>query len=64
MHKGSFALEIKGIQAQLDTLRSLVSLPKKSKSFADLYGIWKGKVNLSLEEIKEAEFRLPKNLLE
>ena len=31
---------------------------KKRGAFADLYGIWKGKVNLSYEKIKEEEIRI------
>ncbi|MDZ4277580.1 MAG: hypothetical protein U1B78_00420 [Dehalococcoidia bacterium] len=31
---------------------------KKRKTFSDLYGIWRGKVNLSYEEIKEAEIHV------
>jgi hypothetical protein len=33
--------------------------PKETPgTFAQLYGIWKGKVDLSYEEIKDAEIRL------
>jgi len=31
---------------------------KKRGTFAELYGIWRGKSNLSYEEIKEAQIRV------
>lgn len=72
MSRSSITLEIKGLQAQLDTLKSLLAVSgklarrqkKKGVPFAKLYGIWKGKVDLSFEEIAESKYTLPKNLLE
>jgi hypothetical protein len=49
--------QIKVLKAELD------AGPKQGRGatprrFADLYGIWKGKVNLSFEEMQDAEIKL------
>lgn len=67
MGNSSIALEIAGLQAQLDVLKALVAanekeVPSKGVHLADLCGIWKGKVNLSLEEIQAEEYKIPENL--
>ena len=63
------SLEIAGIQAQLDSLKSTLSRSRRVvrrktvAPFAKSFGIWKGKVSLSLEDMKAEEYRLPDNLL-
>ena len=46
--------EIKVIKAQIPTFKKL---SKKKKCFSSLEGVWKGKADFSLEEIKEAEIK-------
>ncbi len=58
------------IRARLSTIEEQVRVLKaelrggakpkrrKSRSFADLYGQWKGKVDLSFEDIQDSEIRL------
>jgi len=51
--------QIKVLKAELETKRR----KRKPRRFSDLYGIWKGKVDLSLEEMQKAEIKLRNDLL-
>ncbi|MDI6752022.1 MAG: hypothetical protein QME07_04100 [bacterium] len=47
------------IEEEIRVLRSqLIGPIKKSKGFSSIEGIWKGKSNLSFDEIKETEIKL------
>lgn len=46
--------QIRVLKAELNSKRA----KRKPRRFADLYGIWKGKVHLSFEEIQDAEIKL------
>lgn len=45
-------------EAEVQDKRSVKRKSQRQGRFSDLYGIWKGKVNLSYEEIRGAEIRL------
>jgi hypothetical protein len=65
MTRTAIAREISRIELELRILKSQLEPPKKgrkNRSFADLRGIWKGH-DFTLEEIKQAEYRLPDELL-
>ena len=51
-------LQIKNLEWQLKVLKSKVNSPKKPKNFSDLFGIFEGKLDLSLDEIKEQEYSI------
>lgn len=50
-------MEIQSLREELRKLGTNVSNPVKIPHFADLRGVWKGKVNLSFEEIASAKYR-------
>ena len=58
MNTDSLSIEIRGIEAEIKTLKDTLArltpseMPERSHDFSELYGIWKGKLDLSLEEIK------------
>ena len=45
-------LQIESMEHQIKMLKKTILKPKILKKFSELYGIFKGKMNLSLEEIK------------
>jgi len=49
-------LQIESLEQQLRVLKSKVGVRKKGKSLSDLYGIFEGRMDLSLEEIKKYEY--------
>ena len=55
-------LQIKSLEQQLKVLKSEVIKPKSYKKISDLYGIFKGQMNLTLEEIKEYEYSIKGNV--
>lgn len=55
-------LQIKSIEQQLKVLKAKMTEPKTHKKFADLYGIFEGKMDLTFEEIKKHEYSLRDNL--
>lgn len=61
----TLSITIKGIERELRTLRKAAENIASSQPsnaavphFADLCGVWKGKVDLSFEEIAEAKYRV------
>lgn len=52
-------MQIRSLEEQLRGLRALLKNPDQkqpeTKSFGDLFGIWKGKVHFSDEEIESAK---------
>ena len=44
--------KIESMEQQLKMLKKTILKPKVLKKLSELYGIFKGKMNLSLEEIK------------
>lgn len=70
MNKHTVQIKVNSIETQLKLLKGEIAnllivkkRPKEIKrSFRNLYGIWEKKVNLSYEEIKFHEYKLPKEL--
>ena len=61
MNDATIQARLNSIEEQIRILKAEVVQPRSRKSrarpFAELYGIWKGKVDLSLEDIQTAEIR-------
>lgn len=49
-------LQIESIEQQLKILKAKIFKKKSPKKFSDLYGIFEGKMDFSLEEIKKHEY--------
>ena len=65
MNEASVRARLSAIEEQIRVLKielASKSRKRKSRRFSDLYGIWKGKVRLSFEEIQEAEVKLKDDL--
>lgn len=66
MNDQSVRARLAAIEGQIRVLKAeLRRQPRTKKAprrFADLYGIWKGKVDLSFEEIQQAEIKLREEL--
>lgn len=58
MKEALIKLQIESLEQQLKVLKSKIVSPKNGKTLSDLYGVCEGKMNLSLEEIKEYEYSL------
>ncbi len=58
MKEALIKLQIESLEQQLRVLKSKVVSPKGEKKLADLYGIFEGKMDLSLAEIKELEYSI------
>ncbi|MCL0030287.1 hypothetical protein M1M93_01135 [Thermodesulfovibrionales bacterium] len=56
MEEALIKLQIKGIEQQLKILKFKIASAKKGKTLSDLCGFFKGKMNLSLEEIEKYEY--------
>lgn len=56
MKQALIKLQIESLEQQLKVLRSKVGSLKKRKTLSDLYGVFEGKMDLSLEEIKKYEY--------
>ena len=55
-------LQIESIEQQLKVLKAKITKPKAHKKFSDLYGIFEGKMDLTLEKIREYEYALKGDL--
>jgi len=55
-------LQIESMEQQLKMLKKTILKPKALKKLSELYGIFKGKMDLSLEEIKEHEYPIKGNI--
>ncbi len=51
-------LQIESLEQQLKVLKAKITSREKEKSLANLYGIFEGKLDLSLEEIKVYQYSL------
>ena len=49
-------LQIESIEQQLKILKAKIFKKKSHKKLSDLYGIFEGKMDFSLEEIKKHEY--------
>ncbi len=56
MKEALIKLQIESLEQQLKVLKSKIIPKKEGKSLSDLYGIFEGKMDLSLEEIKKYEY--------
>lgn len=56
MKEALIKLQIESLEQQLKVLKSKIVSPKKGKTLSDLYGVFEGKIDLSLEEIKKYEY--------
>ena len=55
-------MQIESMEQQLKLLKTKVVKPIAHKKLSDLHGIFKGKLDLTLEEIKEHEYSIKGNL--
>lgn len=62
MKESLIKLQIESLEQQLKVLKTKIVSPKKGKTLSDLYGVYEGKMNLSLEEIRECEYSLKDRL--
>ena len=65
MNEPAIRARLDSIEEQIRVLKGeLATKPRKRKKrrFSDLYGLWKGKVHLTFEEIQEAEIKLKDEL--
>ncbi|MBI5327842.1 MAG: hypothetical protein HZB80_06065 [Deltaproteobacteria bacterium] len=56
MKEAVMKLQIESLEQQLKALKSKIIAPKKGKFLSDLYGVYEGKMDISLEEIKKYEY--------
>ncbi|MFN3740553.1 MAG: hypothetical protein ACK4TF_07775 [Thermodesulfovibrionales bacterium] len=56
MKEALIKLQIESLEQQLRVLKSKVVSPAKVKTLSELYGIFEGKLDFSLEEIKKYEY--------
>lgn len=54
-------LQIESMEQQLKMLKTKIVKPKPHKKLSELYGIFKGKMDLSLEEITEHKYTVKGN---
>jgi len=62
MKEALIKLRIESLEQQLKVLKSKIVSPTKGKTLSDLYGVFEGKMDLSLEEIKKYEYSFKGNL--
>ena len=56
MKEASIKIQIESLEHQLKVLKSKIVPSKNKKTISDLYGIFKGKMDFSLEEIKKHQY--------
>lgn len=56
MKESMIKLQIESLEQQMKVLKSKIILPKKEKTLSTMYGIFEGKMDISLEEIKKYEY--------
>jgi len=56
MKESLIKLQIESLEQQMKVLKSKIALPKKEKTLSNLYGIFEGKMDLSLEEIQKYKY--------
>lgn len=62
MKEALIKLQIESLEQQLKVLKSKLVSPKKGKTLADLFGIYQGKMDWSIEEIKKYEYSFESKL--
>lgn len=58
MKSASIKIQIESLEQQLRVLKSKIGNKKTAKAFSDLYGFFEGKMNFSLDEIKQHQYSL------
>ena len=56
MKESSIKIQIQSLEHQLKVLKSKIVPSKNKKNISGLYGIFKGKMDFSLEEIKKHQY--------
>ena len=56
MKEALIKLQIESLEQQLKVLKSKIVSSKREKTLSDLYGLFEGEMDLSLEEIKTYEY--------
>jgi predicted nucleotidyltransferase len=56
MKNASIKIKIDSLEQQLKVLKSKILTTKKKKSFSELHGIFAGKLDVPLEEIKKYQY--------
>lgn len=56
MKESMIKLQIESLEQQMKVLKSKIVFPKKEKTLSTMYGIFEGKMDISLEEIKKYEY--------
>ena len=62
MKNAVLKMQIESMEQQLKLLKTKVVKPITHKKLSDLHGVFKGKLDLALEEIKEYEYSIKGNL--
>jgi hypothetical protein len=62
MQEALLTLQIESMGQQLKVLKSEITKLKNRRSFSKLFGSFKGKMNLTLQEIKNHEYSLKDSL--
>jgi len=62
MKNAVLKLQIESMEQQLKVLKTKLVKSKPQKKFSDLYGIFKGKLDLTFEQIKKYEYSMKDNL--
>ena len=67
LSKDAIAKRLAELESEIRRLRVQLERPAPQrpdgKTFSDLCGIWKGEHDFTYEEIKQAEYRAPEDLL-
>jgi hypothetical protein len=56
MKNASIKIQIDSLEQQIKVLKSKILTSKNKKSFAELHGIFAGKLDVPLEEIKKYQY--------
>lgn len=56
MKEALIKLQIESLEQQLKVLKSKIVIKKNTKTLSELHGIYTGKMDLSLEEIRKYEY--------
>jgi hypothetical protein len=56
MKEALIKLQIESLEQKLQVLKSKIVSSKRGRSLSDLYGIFEGKMDIYLEEIKKYEY--------
>lgn len=56
MKEALIKLQVESLEQQLRVLKSKITLDKRKKTLSDLYGVFEGEMDLSLEDIEKHEY--------